>query len=89
MVQIGALTWPTPLPLCYLNGAYLPLGEARVSPLDRAFLFADGVYEVMPVYGGRPFRFAAHCERLARSLRELRHGRSAHAASSGTRSSPR
>ena len=49
-----------PLPLCYLNGAYLPLAEARISPLDRGFLYADGVYEVMPVYGGRPFRFAAH-----------------------------
>ena len=39
-----------PLPLCYLNGAYLPLREARISPLDRGFLYADGVYEVMPVY---------------------------------------
>ncbi len=57
-----------PLPLCYLNGAYLPLSEARISPLDRGFLYADAVYEVMPVYGGRPFRFAAHTERLARSL---------------------
>jgi D-alanine transaminase len=57
-----------PLPLCYLNGAYLPLTEARVSPLDRGFLYADAVYEVMPVYGGRPFRFAAHAERLTRSL---------------------
>ncbi len=49
-----------PLPLCYLNGEYLPLSEARISPLDRGFLYADGVYEVMPVYGGRPFRFGAH-----------------------------
>jgi D-alanine transaminase len=57
-----------PLPLCYLNGTYLPLNEARISPLDRGLLYADGVYEVMPVYGGRPFRFAAHGERLARSL---------------------
>ena len=57
-----------PLPVCYLNGAYLPLTEARVSPLDRGFLYADAVYEVMPVYGGRPFRFAAHAERLGRSL---------------------
>ena len=57
-----------PLPLCYLNGEYLPLGEARISPLDRGFLYADAVYEVMPVYGGRPFRFAAHAERLSRSL---------------------
>jgi D-alanine transaminase len=57
-----------PLPLCYLNGEYLPLGEARISPLDRGFLYADAVYELMPVYGGRPFRFAAHAERLAHSL---------------------
>src|SRR6516165_1195726 len=59
---------PQPLPLCYLNGDYLPLAEARISPLDRGFLYADAVYEVMPVYGGRPFRFAAHTERLSRSL---------------------
>lgn len=61
----------TPLPQCYLNGEYLQLKDARVSPLDRAFLFADAVYEVMPVYGRRPFRFVAHCERLTRSLHEL------------------
>jgi hypothetical protein len=58
-----------PLPLCYLNGAYLPLAEARISPLDRGFLYSDGVYELMPVYGGRPFRFAAHGERLTRAIR--------------------
>jgi D-alanine transaminase len=61
-----------PLPLCYLDGDYLPLREARISPLDRGFLYADGVYEVMPVYGGRPFRFMAHAERLTRSLAALR-----------------
>jgi len=61
-----------PLPLCYLDGTYLPLREARISPLDRGFLYADGVYEVMPVYGGRPFRFGAHAERLTRSLAALR-----------------
>lgn len=60
------------LPVCYLNGQYLPLAQARISPLDRGFLFADGVYEVMPVYGGRPFRFTAHTGRLTRSLREIR-----------------
>jgi D-alanine transaminase len=60
-----------PLPICYLNGAFLPLREARISPLDRGFLYADGVYEVMPVYGGRPFRFGAHLERLGRSLAGL------------------
>ena len=61
-----------PLPICYLNGEYLPLREARISPLDRGFLYGDGVYEVMPVYGGRPFRFEAHCDRLTRSLSEIR-----------------
>ena len=63
---------PEPLPLCYLNGDYLPLRDARISPLDRGFLYADGAYELMPVYGGRPFRFRSHCARLTRSLRELR-----------------
>jgi D-alanine transaminase len=61
-----------PLPICYLNGEYLPLKDARISPLDRGFLYADGVYEVMPVYGGRPFRFEAHCARLTRSLEAIR-----------------
>lgn len=61
-----------PLPICHLDGALLALSEARVSPLDRSFLFGDGVYEVIPVYGGRPFRFVAHFERLARSCREIR-----------------
>ncbi len=61
-----------PLPIAYLNGDYLPLQEARVSPLDRAFLYADAVYEVMPVYGGRVFRFTEHFDRLDRSLREIR-----------------
>jgi D-alanine transaminase len=63
-----------PFPLCYLDGDYLPLAQARISPLDRGFLYADAVYEVMPVYGGRPFRFAAHCERLTRSLAAIRMG---------------
>jgi D-alanine transaminase len=57
-----------PLPISYLNGAFVPLREARISPLDRGFLYSDGVYEVMPVYAGRPFRFEAHAERLTRSL---------------------
>lgn len=62
----------SPLPICYLNGAYLPLREARVSPLDRAFLFGDAVYEVIPVYGGRPFRLREHLDRLNRSLAGIR-----------------
>jgi D-alanine transaminase len=57
-----------PLPISYLNGEFLPLREARISPLDRGFLYSDGVYEVMPVYAGRPFRFEAHATRLTRSL---------------------
>ncbi|MBV8740396.1 MAG: aminotransferase class IV, partial [Sinobacteraceae bacterium] len=61
-----------PLPVSFLNGDFLPLQDARISPLDRGFLFGDGVYEVMPVYGGRPFRFGAHAERLTRSLTLLR-----------------
>ena len=61
-----------PFPICYLDGDYLPIHEARISPLDRSFLFGDGAYEVMPVYGGRPFRLDAHCARLTRSLTELR-----------------
>lgn len=61
-----------PLPICYLDGNYLPLSEARVSPLDRGFLFGDAVYEVIPVYGGRPFRLREHLDRLNRSLGAVR-----------------
>jgi D-alanine transaminase len=61
-----------PFATCWLDGDYLPLAEARVSPLDRGFLFADGVYEVVPVHRGRPFRLRPHLERLERSLAELR-----------------
>ncbi len=61
-----------PLPVCYLNGEFLPLAAARVSPLDRAFLFGDAVYEVVPVYAGRPFRLHEHLDRLTRSLSGIR-----------------
>jgi D-alanine transaminase len=61
-----------PLPLVWLDGRLLPLGEARISPLDRGFLFGDGAYEVLPVYGGRAYRFDAHMSRLDRSLAEIR-----------------
>ena len=54
--------------IAYLNGVFLPLSEARVSVLDRGFLFADGVYEVIPVYGGKAFRLAQHLHRLNNSL---------------------
>jgi D-alanine transaminase len=58
--------------LCFLNGEYLPLNEARVSVLDRGFIFGDGVYDVAPVYGKRLFRFDEHIARLHRSLDKLR-----------------
>ncbi|BAL22486.1 D-amino acid aminotransferase [Azoarcus sp. KH32C] len=57
---------------CYLNGTYQPLAEARVSPMDRGFLFGDGAYEVIPVYSRRPFRLAEHLARLERTLEALR-----------------
>jgi D-alanine transaminase len=60
-----------PLPICYLNGEFQKLRDARVSPLDRAFLFGDSVYEVLPVFEGRMFRFREHFDRLARSLKEI------------------
>ncbi len=57
---------------CYLNGDYTVLPEAKVSVMDRGFVFGDGVYEVIPVYGGQPFRWDAHLARLARSLAATR-----------------
>ena len=60
--------------LCHLNGQTLPLCDAKVSVLDRGFIFGDGVYEVIPVYGRRLFRFDEHMARLARSLGKLRIG---------------
>jgi D-alanine transaminase len=61
-----------PLLPCYLNGEFSTLRDAKVSVLDRGFIFGDGIYEVVPVYAGRPFRFAEHMARLDRSLGELR-----------------
>lgn len=57
---------------CYLNGVYATLGTAKISVLDRGFIFGDGIYEVVPVYGGRPFRLDHHLARLQRSLSEVR-----------------
>lgn len=59
-------------PCCYLNGDYLPLEGARVSVLDRGFLFGDGVYEVVPAYHGRIFRLDEHLDRLHASLAAIR-----------------
>jgi D-alanine transaminase len=58
--------------IVYLNGRFLPLSEAKVSVMDRGFLFGDGVYEVIPVYGGQPLRLAEHLARLANSLAAIR-----------------
>ncbi|MEM9199720.1 MAG: aminotransferase class IV, partial [Pseudomonadota bacterium] len=57
--------------IVYVNGAYLPEAEATVSIFDRGFLFADGVYEVTSVLGGKLIDWAGHVARLARSLGEL------------------
>ena len=57
---------------CYLDGAFLPLSAARISPLDRGFLFADGAYEVIPVYSRYPFRMEEHLRRLQDSLDGIR-----------------
>ena len=58
--------------IAYLNGAYLPPEKACISPMDRGFLFGDGVYEVIPSYGGKLFLLEAHLERLGRSLAAIR-----------------
>jgi D-alanine transaminase len=63
---------PLPDTPCYLNGRYGPVSQAQVSVLDRGFIFGDGVYEVLPVYDGKIFRFEHHMARLQRSLDELR-----------------
>jgi D-alanine transaminase len=64
--------WNLPQLPCYLNGEITNLRDAKVSVMDRGFIFGDGVYEVVPVYAGKPFRFEHHMARLARSLGELR-----------------
>lgn len=58
--------------IIYLNGAFMPLEEARIPVLDRGFIFGDGVYEVIPVYSRRPFRLPEHLRRLQNSLDAIR-----------------
>jgi D-alanine transaminase len=58
----------------YLNGVFLPLDRAQISVMDRGFLFGDGVYEVIPVYGSRLFRLERHLRRLRNSLDAIRIG---------------
>jgi D-alanine transaminase len=59
-------------PTVYLNGVFTPLSSAKISVLDRGFIFGDGIYEVVPVYRGKPFRMRQHLDRLDRSLSKLR-----------------
>ena len=58
--------------LAYFNGKFMPISDVKISPLDRGFLFADGVYEVVPVYNKQPFFFSEHLDRLYRSLKKIR-----------------
>ncbi|MFZ5580498.1 MAG: D-amino acid aminotransferase [Pseudomonadota bacterium] len=58
--------------IIYLNGQFMPLEDARISVLDRGFLFGDGVYEAIPVYGGRMLRGDGHLARLEQSLAGIR-----------------
>lgn len=58
--------------IVYLNGEYLALADAKISVMDRGFLFGDGVYEVIPAYAGKLFRLEDHLERLANSLKSIR-----------------
>lgn len=58
-------------PIVYLNGQFVSQEKACISPLDRGFLFGDGVYEVIPVYNGKPFHLEAHIERLNLSLKGI------------------
>jgi len=59
-------------PTVYLNGRWSALSEAKVSVLDRGFIFGDGAYDVVPVYGRKPLRLEGHLQRLARNLQTLR-----------------
>ena len=58
--------------MVFLNGAFLPMEDAKVPVLDRGFIFGDAIYEFIPVYARRPFRLAEHFARLERSLQEAR-----------------
>ena len=59
-------------PIAHFNGKLLPIDQISISPLDRGFIFGDGVYEVIPVYAGVPLRAREHFERLQRSMDEIR-----------------
>ena len=57
--------------IVFLNGEYLPMQDAKISPMDRGFLFGDGIYEMLPSYGGKPVGFRAHILRMQKGLAEI------------------
>lgn len=57
--------------IVYLNGDYMPVHEAKISPLDRGFLFGDGIYEATPSYGGRMVAFGLHIDRMTEGLARI------------------
>lgn len=57
--------------IVYLNGEYLPMEDARISPMDRGFLFGDGIYEVVPSYDGKLVGFGPHIDRMKNGLAEI------------------
>src|SRR6185295_2822438 len=58
--------------IVYLNGEFMPLENARIPVLDRGFIFGDGIYEVIPLYSGHPFRLPEHLARFQRSHDAIR-----------------
>ena len=72
MVQNMLIQGVSGNPTVYVNGVFGPLSEAKISVLDRGFIFGDGIYEVVPIYKGKTFRMAQHLARLERSLENLR-----------------
>ena len=57
--------------ICYLNGRYLRIGEAKIAATDRGFLFGEGLFETWKTYKGRPFAVREHLTRMARSARSI------------------
>ncbi|GAB3112402.1 D-amino acid aminotransferase [Aestuariicella hydrocarbonica] len=57
--------------IVFLNDSFVPMEEAKISPMDRGFLFGDGIYEVIPSYEGMLVGFAPHIERMNNGLREI------------------
>jgi D-alanine transaminase len=55
----------------FLNGEYLPMEEAKISPMDRGFLFGEGIYEVIPSYNGKLVGFTPHINRMIDGLQAI------------------